>query len=100
MTVIRKKKRFRAKREQNKTFQGILPVSEGHNLASTVFYVPYSLDSGPAFKAHRLVYHSTLGMRVIKKKKDLHRRVVVEMLVGADQAPGHFDRHREVDPLV
>ena len=24
---------------------------------------------GLAFKAHRLVYHSTLGLRVIKKKK-------------------------------
>ena len=23
------------------------------------------------FKAHRLLYHSTLGLRVIKKKKDL-----------------------------
>ena len=23
---------------------------------------------GPVFKAHRLVYHSTLGLRVIKKK--------------------------------
>ena len=26
---------------------------------------------GLVFKAHRLVYHSTLGLRVIKKKKDL-----------------------------
>jgi len=24
---------------------------------------------GPVFKAHRLLYHSTLGLRVIKKKK-------------------------------
>ena len=37
----------------------------------TVVYVPYSLDSGQAivFKVHRHVYHSTLGLRVIKKKK-------------------------------
>jgi len=26
---------------------------------------------GLVFKAHRLVYHSTLGLRVITKKKDL-----------------------------
>ena len=25
---------------------------------------------GLVFKAHKLVYHSTLGLRVIKKKKD------------------------------
>jgi len=30
---------------------------------------------GLVFKAHRLVYHSTLGSRVIKKKKDLGWRV-------------------------
>jgi len=28
---------------------------------------------GLVFKAHRLVYHSTLGLRVIKKKKKLLR---------------------------
>ena len=27
---------------------------------------------GLVFKAHRLVYHSTLGLRVIKKKKKLY----------------------------
>ena len=26
-------------------------------------------QGGPVFKAHRLLYHSTLGSRVIKKKK-------------------------------
>ena len=35
----------RAKREQLCT-KGLLPESEGQNLALTVFYVPYSLDSG------------------------------------------------------
>jgi len=78
--------------------QGLSPASQGQNLAVTVLYVPYSLDSGwgaaPAaasqkgnsrlktnfiaemrselvFKVHRLLYHSTLGSRVIKimKKK-------------------------------
>ena len=36
---------------------------------------------GLVFKAHRLVYHSTLGLRVIKKK-DLHRdeRVALEVV--------------------
>ena len=28
------------------------------------------LQGGLAFKAHRLLYHSTLGLRVIKKKKE------------------------------
>jgi len=35
---------------------------------------------GLVFKAHRLVYHSTLGWRVIKKKKKV---VVVQRLPGA-----------------
>jgi len=30
---------------------------------------------GLVFKAHRLVYHSTLGRRVIKKKKKTHHEV-------------------------
>ena len=27
------------------------------------------------FKAHRLLYHSTLGLRVIKKKKKIHNMI-------------------------
>ena len=38
--------RFRAKREQLKRVQGLLPERSGQNLALTVLYVPYSLDSG------------------------------------------------------
>jgi len=34
---------------------------------------------GLVFKAHRLVYHSTLGLRVIKKKKE---QSMVAMLVS------------------
>ena len=34
-------------------FQGLEPESPGQNLAVTVLYVPYSLDSGPSY-----VYHS------------------------------------------
>ena len=40
---------------------------------------------GLVFKAHRLVYHSTLGLRVIKKKKEL-------MQVGSDR-PSPFSLH-------
>jgi hypothetical protein len=32
--------------EQLKTFQKLLPGSQGHNLVFTVLYVPYSLESG------------------------------------------------------
>ena len=31
---------------------------------------------GLVFKAHRLVYHSTLGWRVIKKKREVEGRLV------------------------
>ena len=37
---------------------------------------------GLAFKAHRLVYHSTLGLSVIKKKKMKHQSLVVEPREG------------------
>ena len=37
---------FRAKREQLKSFSGLAPESQGQNLALTVLYLPYSLDSG------------------------------------------------------
>ena len=78
--------RFRAKREQLERFyEGLVPESQGQNLALTVLYVPCSLDSGLAdehpclsqeqllhciekwflgghvFKARRLLYHSSLG---------------------------------------
>ena len=38
--------RCRAKMEQHKTFEGLLPESQGQILALTVLYVPYSLVSG------------------------------------------------------
>ena len=37
--------RFRAKTKQLETVEGLLPESQGQNLALTVLYVPYSLDS-------------------------------------------------------
>ena len=38
--------RFRAKRERLERFHGLLPESQGQNLASTVSYMPLSLDRG------------------------------------------------------
>jgi len=38
--------RFRAKSEQLQRFKGLLPEGHGQNLALTVLYVPYSLESG------------------------------------------------------
>ena len=54
-------------------FKVLLPQTQGQ----TVLDVPYSLYSGEGlgfrgglvFQAHRLLYHSTLGLTVIKKKK-------------------------------
>jgi len=47
------------------------------------------LLGGLVFKAHRLVYHSTLGLRVIKKKKNLR-----------DDLSRVVDEHRAVENLV
>ena len=94
--------RFRAEREQLKTFEGLLPTSQGQNLAFTVLHVPYSLDSsggtdsepsplvedstifpqactrnppsrgGSYLRLIDMCITSTLGWKVIKKKKTLH----------------------------
>jgi len=37
------------------------------------------------FKAHRVVYHSTLGLRVIKKKVDREEEARVEAEVRKDE---------------
>ena len=47
---------------------------------------------GLVFKAHRLLYHSTLGSRVIKKKKDLGHFV--------DGDVGDVDRVAELGILL
>ena len=82
-----------------KGFRGLLPERQGQNLGLAVVCVPCSLDSGSTcvcrvrekpgfrmdlrraeslfpldksglvFKAHRFLYHSTLGLRVIKKRR-------------------------------
>ena len=42
----------------------------------------HSNPTGLVFEAHRLVYHSTLGLRVIKKKR---RRPDVGVRAGVDE---------------
>ena len=53
----------------------VVPESQGQNLAVTVLCVPYSLKTrwfrgGLIFKAHRLLYHSTLGWRGTNEKEE------------------------------
>ena len=64
---------------------------------------------GLVFKAHRLLYHSTLGLRVIKKKRRYLRDVLlglgkvelVRLLEGRQRALELARRHRvEDDPLA
>ena len=46
-------------------------------------------QGGLVFKAHRLVCHSTLGVRVIKKKRRLARATYLAKEVARPDA-GHF----------
>jgi len=39
--------RFRVKRQHRQSVSGLVPLSQGQNLAFTVLCVPYSHDSGP-----------------------------------------------------
>jgi len=61
---------------------------------------------GLVFKAHRLLYHSTLGLRVIKKKKKVPRRTTdcfqcVFGVPGAvDRATCVHSKSRGMDGLV
>jgi len=45
---------------------------------------------GLVFKAHRLVYHSTLGLRVIKKKKKKKRRSTIPAIPEGVRFQGIF----------
>ena len=72
------------------TFEGV-PSSLGSGYRADV----KRFWGGLVFKAHRLVYHSTLGLRVIKKKVTGARRLVVlgapaERGVLKRPAPLHF----------
>ena len=49
--------RFRGKRERLKLLQGILPHSQGQNLALTVLYVPYSLAWHVRLQVRSCVVH-------------------------------------------
>ena len=48
-----------------------------------LFKIVQRFQSGLVFKAHRLLYHSSLGLRVIKKKREVGawRRRAVDRLV-------------------
>ena len=46
--------RFQGNRGQLERFYGLLPENQGQNLAVTVLYVPYSLDSGERIYASAL----------------------------------------------
>jgi len=46
---------------------------------------------GLAFKAHRLLYHSTLGLTVIKKKKKREGSIFPEAGTAAQHPPSPFD---------
>jgi len=48
---------------------------------------------GLVFKAHRLSYHSTLGSRVITKKKKVDLKVALEDDLRVPEAFGLLDRH-------
>ena len=48
------------------------------------------------FKAHRPVYHSALGWRVIKKKKKNHANVIG---AGADALQGYLAHKKPATPL-
>jgi len=54
--------RFLAKKENPKRFEGLLPASQGQNLAFIVLHVPYSLDSGAGQLLHRNVQRFRGGL--------------------------------------
>ena len=56
--------RSRAKREQLDRYQGLLPESQGKNLAVTFLYVPCSLDSGRVENTGSILFSITLEPRV------------------------------------
>ena len=53
------------------------------------------------FQAHRLLYHSTLGLRVIKKKgARTGRRVLLSGRLGRPQVVREVGRRQQVQPLL
>jgi len=73
----------------------------------TVLYMQFQVDCGAGcylnlfrgglvFEAHRLLYHSTLGLRVIKKKK---RTCSSFMTIWRTMSP-EFSRTADYDPFI
>ena len=77
--------RFRAKREQLKTFEGLAPESQRQNLTLTLFYAPYLLDSG--FKKTARIRFNTgcRGTSLTRKRPPLgpYHRPVPRVLRGS-----------------
>ena len=84
---------FRAKKEKLKTFQRLLPESQRQNLASTVLYVPYSLD-GRALRVHGLSPSCRPGL--VAKIRQLWRQTAVEL--GGNNLNGFKDFRTEKGP--
>ena len=88
--------RFRMKREQLILLWGLLPESQGHNLALTVLHVPYSLDSGRGLvgtsTADAVELASAFGDRVELLLRETRARhdCPCFMLTGQDVQP-RFD---------
>ena len=49
----------------------------------SIHFTEKRFRSGLVFKAHRLLYHSTLGLRVIKKRRRRARYQTAERLIDA-----------------
>jgi len=63
---------------------GVVPIQGWHGRLCP------SIAGGLVFKAHRLLYHSTLGLRAIKKKKKVHALVGRGVLLWRSQMPFYF----------
>ena len=59
-------------------------------LAPPLLLLPPRFRGGLVFKAHRLVYHSTLGSRVIKKKKTLSLRRLFSSSLRSSKCSSQF----------
>jgi len=60
----------------------------------------FSTKGGLVFKAHRLLYHSTLGLRVIKKKKEGSNRLLDKWLADPHAVAHNVVLQRESSLLT
>jgi len=81
----------------NKTVE-VVPSSlgSGHQSRDSIRNVQ-RLRGGLVFKAHRLVYYSTLGLRVMKKKRDSIRIENKAVPVSFSRVGNHMV---EYDPFI